>query len=218
MRSLVKALLLEQAVTGVELTSAEKEQALERARQRNGGTDSAALSRACAINGIGEADLEWQMLLPVLRARHCRAAFGHLAETTFLRQKGSLDRVIYSLIRVRDPYLALELYHRLEAGEATFADLASQYAEGPERESRGLVGPKPLTQAHPALAERLRTAQPGVVQLPIRAADFWLVTRLEQLITARLDENTIQQICDQLLDNWLEQQTTTLLACSNQPA
>ena len=110
------------------------------------------------------------MLLPLLRARHSRQAFGHLAETTFLRQKGRLDQVVYSLIRVSDRHLALELYHRLAAGEASFADLAYQFAEGPERQSWGLVGPKPLSQAHPVLAERLRTAQPGVVQLPIPAA------------------------------------------------
>lgn len=217
-RPLVKALLTEQAVAGVELREEEKQQALAQARERNGVSDPSAMARLCAINGCTEDDLQRQMLLPLLRARHCRQAFGHLAETTFLRQKGNLDQVLYSLIRVSDPHLALELYHRLTAGEATFADLAHQYAEGPERLSRGLVGPRPLNQAHPVLAERLRTAQPGVVQMPIRAADLWLVTRLEQLIPAKLNEATIQQICEQLFDKWLDQEATEILAGTSQPA
>jgi parvulin-like peptidyl-prolyl isomerase len=217
-RPLVKAMLVDRAVAGVELSREEQQQALAQAMQRNGVADASAMTRLCAINGCGQADLQRQLLLPLLRARHCRQAFEHLAETTFLRQKDNLDQVVYSLIRVSDPHLALELYHRLTAGEATFADLAHQYAEGPERQSRGLVGPKPLSQAHPVLAERLRTAQPGVVQMPIRAADLWLVTRLEQLIPAKLNEATIQQICEQLFDNWLEQRATEILAGTGQPA
>jgi parvulin-like peptidyl-prolyl isomerase len=209
---------VEQAVAGVDLSPEEKQQVLAQALQRQGVSDASAMARHCAVRGCGADDLQRQLLLPLLRARHSRQAFGHLAETTFLRQKGRLDQVVYSLIRVSDRHLALELYHRLAAGEASFADLAYQFAEGPERQSWGLVGPKPLSQAHPMLAERLRTAQPGVVQMPIPASDLWLVTRLEELIPAKLNESTIQQICDQLFENWLEQQATQILAGSPEPS
>lgn len=217
-RPLVKALLVEQAVAAIPLTPEERKQELLAQCQRIGITEPQAMARTAAINGIGEAHLEWQLLLPLRRARHCRDAFGHLAETTFLRQKGKLDQVVYSLIRVGDPHMAHELYHQLEAGEATFSELAHRYSEGPERLSRGVVGPKPLSNAHPALAERLRTAQPGVVQPPIRVTDVWLITRLEQLIPATFTDSTAQQICEQLFENWLEQQATEFLAGPTQSA
>lgn len=217
-RHLVKALLAEQALADVVLTEQEREQYLATQRQRLGINGASEMARVASINGISEAQLQWQLLLPLRKTRHCHEAFGHLAETTFLRQKGNFDQVVYSLIRVRDPHLAQELYHQLQAGESTFADLALQYAEGHERLSRGVVGPKPLTSAHPALAERLRTAQPGVVQAPIQVTDVWLITRLEEMIPATFNKTTAQRICEQLFDSWLDQKATEFLAGGTQSA
>jgi hypothetical protein len=42
---------------------------------------------------------------------------------------------------------------------------------------------------------------------------------LEQLLPARLDDATIQQICEQLFDNWLDQQATEFLCgAPNKPS
>ena len=39
---------------------------------------------------------------------------------------------MYSLIHVRDPALAQELWIRIEEGETGFTEAASQFGEGPE--------------------------------------------------------------------------------------
>ena len=39
-----------------------------------------------------------------------------------------LDKVSYSLLRVNDELLANELFLRIKEGEATFADIASNYS------------------------------------------------------------------------------------------
>ena len=115
----------------------------------------------------------------IRRQEYIRERFAPKAEARFLERKNELDQVVYSLLRLANNFLARELYLQIESGESNFADLAKRYAEGPERNTNGIVGPVSLTQAHPALVEKLRVAQPGVLLEPFRIADWWLVVRLE---------------------------------------
>ena len=113
--------------------------------------------------------------------------------------------MIYSLLRLQDGGLARELYFQLQDGEATFADLAAQYAEGPERATRGIVGPVPLSQAHPQLADRLRTVPVAQVQEPFLVDPWWVLFRLESLTPAIFDDSMALQMCHELFERWLEQ-------------
>jgi len=148
---------------------------------------------------------------PLRLKRHCERLYRPKAEARFFERKTQLDRVVYSLIRLSDEGLARELYLRLDEGEANFADLAAEYSEGPERSTRGVVGPAPLTQAHPLLVERLRTAPAGVVQEPFRIERWWLVFRLESLTSASFDEAMAEQMSQELFDDWLEAEVASQL-------
>ncbi len=57
-------------------------------------------------------------------------------ESYFLTRKGQWDKVIYSVIHVKDRNLAQELYFRLVEGEQSFAELAKEYSPGPEQVAR----------------------------------------------------------------------------------
>ena len=121
-------------------------------------------------------------------------------------------QVIYSLLRVEDGALARELYLRIAEGEADFAELAARYSQGPERSTRGVVGPVPLLQAHPALAEVLRTSRPGQLQAPLRIEQWWLVVRLESLRSASFDSEMRDRMTRELFDEWVEEEVRRLLA------
>ena len=73
-----------------------------------------------------------------------RERFAPKAEARFLERKNELDQVVYSLLRLENSFLARELYLQIESGESNFADLAKRYAEGPERNTNGIVGPVSL--------------------------------------------------------------------------
>ena len=148
---------------------------------------------------------------PIRLQRHCQRLYGGKAEARFLERKTQLDRVVYSLVRVADEGLARELYLQLLDGEANFADLAATYSEGPERSTRGIVGPVPLTQAHPQLVQRLRTAPQGEVQEPFRIEQWWLVFRLESLTAASFDESMTRQMSQELFEQWLESEVESLM-------
>ena len=114
--------------------------------------------------------------------------------------------------QIRDGGLARELYLRIDDSDANFADLAARYAEGPEQATRGIVGPVPLTQAHPALVDRLRTAPPGVVLEPFQIESWWLVVRLESLTSATFDEATAARMAQELFEQWISEQVERRLA------
>jgi parvulin-like peptidyl-prolyl isomerase len=187
------------------------DQAVQQYRQQQGLEDDAALQAHLGSQGLEADDLRWQVELPLRLRILASERFGAKAEAQFLTRKNQLDRVVYSLLRVRDGCLARELYLRLEAGEASFAELAAAYSEGPEQKTNGIVGPVPLTQAHPLLSERLRVSQPQVLMEPFQIAEWWLVTRLESYAPATFDQAMAEQMASELLDQWVQQEISVIL-------
>lgn len=197
--------LMEEALGVEALDDEERRQALLAFAQERRLANAEALERFRTANLFTPDALAWQVELPLRLQRHCERLYRPKAEARFLDRKQQLDRVVYSLLRLKDEGLARELYFQLQDGEATFADLAAQYAEGPERATRGIVGPVPLTQAHPQLVERLRTAPLAQVQEPFQIEGWWLLFRLESLTPAIFDEAMALQMSRELFELWLEQ-------------
>ena len=162
--------------------------------------------------GSSEDDVLERLRDAVRRRVFMRERFAPKAEARFLERKNELDQVVYSLLRLADNFLARELYLQIESGESNFADLAKRYAEGPERNTNGIVGPVSLTQAHPVLVEKLRVAQPGVLLEPFRIADWWLVVRLERYSPATFTPEVSDRMCREMFDAWIEEQTATTLS------
>ena len=156
------------------------------------------------LNLLAVADFEWSAQRSLRYQRFCERDFLPKAEARFLERKTSLDRVVYSLIRVDEPGLARELYLRIVAGEADFALLAAEFSQGPESATRGVVGPVPMLQAHPILAQRLRTSSPGSLLEPFQIESWWLVVRVESYTPAVLDHPTRMAMAKELLEEWLQ--------------
>ena len=203
LRGFVRAECLEAAVGGVELTEEELQRARAQFAQELQLTSDADVARYAHAHLLTPEALDSQALLSARQRKFSLREFGPKAEARFLDRKTQLDRVVYSLLRLKDGGLARELYLRLDEGEANFADVAAEYAEGPEKATRGIVGPVPLTQAHPLLVDRLRTAAPGVVLEPFRVETWWLVVRLESFTPASFDEATAARMVHELFEQWL---------------
>ena len=201
---LAKSLIEEQVVTDTVLIHEEREQVLAKWAGQLGLEQ--ALEQAQQRLGLTTADVTWQVERPLRLARRAQEMFAGKAEARFLQRKGDLDLVTYSLVRVKEGCLAKELYLRLSAGEASFAEIAQRYSKGPERQAQGVIGPKPISQAHPLLAERLRTARDGEVIDPFPAADWWLVVRRESFQPAVLDEAMSQRMAEELLQEWIDEE------------
>ncbi|MCP9824135.1 peptidylprolyl isomerase [Synechococcus sp. EJ6-Ellesmere] len=204
--------LLEETLAGGKVPDEVFVRLLTGFRQSNAIVDAAAEEAYRRRHGWSEDDLRWQVELPQRIASYAAEHFSSKAEARFLDRKTHLDQVVYSLLRVQDGALARELYLRIEEGEATFPELAEQFSEGPERGSKGLIGPTPLAQAHPTLVQRLRSSKPGTLLAPFQVEQWWLVVRLEKLQPASLDEATRQRMAQELFDEWLQEETTYRIA------
>lgn len=205
LRPLLQQLVTAEAVQHVSLSDEERDQAWD---QFLGGRDrDEVVESVFSQHGASEEDLEWQLLLPIRVKRVAQQEFGPKAEARFLERKDQLDLVTYSLLRVKDLHLARELFLRIEGGEASFADLAANYSEGPERNSQGVVGPVPLTKAHPVLAERLRTSRDQELLPPFPLVDWWLVARREALQPAVFDAAMAERMALELFEEWIQEET-----------
>lgn len=168
-------------------------------------TNEEGLQAFLAENSISEEIFEWQISLPLRIQAHCNKKFLHKAEARFLARKNQLDVVSYSLVRVRDRYLARELYFRLEAGESSFADLALKFSDGPESKTGGRVGPTSLSSPHPVLAERLRVAAPGEL-FALQITDWSLIVRLETYSSAIFDDIMAMRMAEELFNQWVNEE------------
>ena len=133
-----------------------------------------------------------------------QARWGHRLETLFLQRKAELDRASCRLLRVADKGLALELYHRIKAGEESFAVIAQRFGEGPERKQAGLIPLQPLASMPLGLAKVLPRLEPGELLPPTRLGEQVAVVQLETWKPARFDPSSREALLAGELDRWLK--------------
>jgi len=212
LKPLVEQMITSEAIAGVSVP----EDALETAKlellDQRGFETMDEWSEMLTDLGRTDAEVIDRLERVIRRQEYMRDRFAPKAEARFLERKNELDQVVYSLLRLADSFLARELYLQIESEESNFADLAKRYAEGPERNTNGIVGPVSLTQAHPLLVEKLRVAQPGVLLEPFRVADWWLVVRLERYSPATFTPEVSDRMCREMFDAWIEEETATTLS------
>jgi len=212
LKPLVEQMITSEAISGVEVSAEALEKAKLELLDQRGFETMEQWSEMLADLGRTDEEVIDRLERVIRRQEYIRERFAPKAEARFLERKNELDQVVYSLLRLANNFLARELYLQIESGESNFADLAKRYAEGPERNTNGIVGPVSMTQAHPDLVEKLRVAQPGVLLEPFRIADWWLVVRLERYSPATFTPEVSDRMCREMFDAWIEEETATTLS------
>ena len=174
-------------------------------------TDQRGLSKWLERQAISESQMSQRLFRSLQLEQFKKATFGPRIEPLFLERKASLDRVVYSLLRVRERAKAVELHLRLEEEEATFADLASTYSEGSEKQINGLIGPMELGRINPVLGERLRISTPGQLWPPFEVEGWWVLLRHERHLPAQLDQPMQQRLLNEMYETWMRDQVSTAL-------
>ncbi|WP_019502789.1 peptidylprolyl isomerase [Pseudanabaena sp. PCC 6802] len=203
---LIRGIIIDEAIASYECTETERKDLLEKFFTQNKLETPEARSSWQQVQGLTDSQLEDVVMRPTRLSRFKQEKFGHKVESYFMTRKPALDRVLYSLIRTKDLGTAQELYFRIQEEEQSFADLAKQYSQGGEAATGGLVGPTPLVTPHPAIARTLAISQPGQLWPPTRLEEWFVLIRLEKFYPAQLDENTRQQLIDELYESWMKEQ------------
>lgn len=211
LRPLVEQMVMTAAIADVDVSDGEIDDARLALLQKRGFKTLEQWPQLLESLNQKEQHVISQLRRVVQRQSFMRERFGPKAEARFLERKNELDEVVYSLLRLKNSFLARELYLQIDSRESNFADLAKRYAEGPERNTNGIIGPVSLTQAHPVLVEKLRVAQPGVLLEPFKISNWWLVVRLERYSPATFTDEVADQMCLEMLNAWIAEETTSTL-------
>ena len=139
-----------------------------------------------------------------------QAAFSLHIEEHFSRTKRDRDRIIYSMLRCKSLSRLEELSLAIREGDLEFATAAIRYSEGPESAQGGRIGPISPDAGHPELKVKLANANEGDLIGPFPIGDTHILLRLDTRLTTRLDDALQAQLIQELYDDWLDCQLSSL--------
>lgn len=202
----LRELIIDQAIAPFECTPEETLSTCPQFDEQHQFTG--ATERQAWLERSGMNSLQWEALVTrrLRIEKFKQATWGHKIGSYFLSRKDQMDQVIYSLIRTKDEGLAEELYFRVQEREQSFAELAQTYAQGPEAQTGGLIGPIEVSNIHPTLAQILRAGQLGQLWPPLCLGEWVVLLRLEKVIPAQLDASMRQRLFQELFEAWLQEQ------------
>ncbi|MBD2105124.1 peptidylprolyl isomerase [Leptolyngbya sp. FACHB-261] len=202
---LLREIVIDQAIEPFSCTPEETALACQQFAEQNQITSEASREVWLKRYGMTPSQLEALAIRSLRIEKFKQAIWGTKLESYFVHRKPQLDRVIYSLLRVKDLGIAQELYFRIQEREQAFADLAREYSQGPEAQTGGLIGPAELSTPHPSLAQMLSSGQPGQLWPPTRLGEWFVLVRLEKLLPAQLDASMGQRLLNELYETWLQE-------------
>ena len=162
-------------------------------------------------NGLDDKRLDTMLYEKLQVEIFKKQMFEDKINSTFLKQKESLDRVMYSILRVKTNDQAYELFTQIEEMESNFSDLASRYSLGTERNFNGIIGPVELGRLDPALRERLKTSKSGQLWPPFEFRNNWVVLRHEKHLPSKLDDNMKSRIRNLMYEDWINKKVLKLI-------
>ena len=136
----------------------------------------------------------------------CKKEFESEIPSYYLKRKPLLDVLTYSLLRVKDQNLAIELYLRIKEGESTFKTIAKKYSEGKESGNGGIIGPVSISNVHPLLAKLLQISKKGQLWKPRKIEDWWIIVRLEEIRNIELNDQIKNMLSLELGNNFLNKE------------
>ena len=214
---LAQEILIDKIIATVECTEEENTATYSQFCQQNKLASEEEVQAWMDKQGMNREQLQNIITKRLRLDKYKEATWSDQVDAYFIKRKSQLDRVVYSLIRVEKPEVAQELYFRIKDDENTFSTLAMEYSQGTEAQTGGLIGPVEINAPHPKIAQILTTCQPGQLIPPTRVGEWIVIVRLENYLSAKLDEPMRQRMLDELFREWLNKTTKQKVSFLNSP-
>ncbi len=128
----------------------------------------------------------------------------------YIERKLFLDRVVLSRIIVDNRELAEELQAQIEEG-ASFEQIAREYSLSDDRVVNGMMGPVSRGTLPDILRASVDIAGLGTLIGPVELDGRFCLFRLEQILTASLDDTQLKQaLQNELFEKWLAEKIQRL--------
>lgn len=214
---LAQEILIDKVIAGVECTEEENTATYSQFCQQNKLESEQQVEEWLEKQAMSREQLQNLITKRLRLDKYKEATWNDQVDAHFIKRKSQLDRVVYSLIRVEKPEVAQELYFRIKDDENTFSALAMEYSQGTEAQTGGLIGPVEINAPHPKIAQVLTTCQPGQLIPPTRVGEWIVIVRLENYLSAKLDESMRQRMLDELFREWLNKTAKQKVSFLNSP-
>ena len=203
---LAQEIIIDEALETVECSPGEKTLAYNQFCQQHQLATEEQIQTWLSQQGMTTQQLENTLSKKLKLDKFKQANWGDKVDSYFTQRKTQLDRVVYSLIRTDKAEIAQELYFRIQEKESSFRELAMEYSLGSEAQTGGLIGPVEINAPHPKIAQILSTIKPGQIVPPTRVGEWIVIIRLENYISAQLDEPMRQRMLDSMFREWLNEE------------
>lgn len=118
----------------------------------------------------------------------------------FYKRKRDLDQCVYSMLRLGEIGLAEELYLRLKNKESSISELAFEYSLGPEKYTKGIVGPMPLSKTTEQIRALSTKQNVGKLNKPLVIQNTIAIVVVEHIIETTLSPEVEEQLLEELLN------------------
>ena len=129
----------------------------------------------------------------------------------FYKRKRDLDQCVYSMLRLGEIGLAEELYLRLKNKESTIAELAFKHSLGPEKYTKGIVGPMPLSKTTEQIRALSTAENVGKLNKPLVIQNTIAIVVVEHIIESTLTPEVEEQLLEELLNIELQKVVNTII-------
>ena len=138
--------------------------------------------------------------------------WSHRLESLYLERKSGLDQISCSLIRVADPFLASEIYHRLRSDNVPFDQLSWQFGEGPERKNSGFFPLIRASQLPDGFMPLIKKLNEGDILKPHRIGKWNVIIQLHKVMQSQFNLETQEFILKTEVDAWTSAVSKVLLS------
>ena len=130
--------------------------------------------------------------------------WGHKIDSIFLLRKSLLDKASCRVLRIENKHMAVEIYHRIKAGETSFEQAAYEYGEGPEKYNGGLISEQSLARMPLGLGEVLGRLERGRISKPLRLGKGYCLVELISFESCSLDQATTEILLAEQMQLWID--------------
>ncbi len=202
----LKSKILENKIKDINLSEDEKADA------RNHYTKFFSLKNEILIeehrkkNLLSRENLIYRMNLNKKVQKYCEDKYDEFIGKEYLSNKEKMDIVKYSMLRVKEYGLAMELYLKIKDDNEDFNKLAGIHSIGIEKKTNGVIGPLPLERINELMRPKLSKNKLNILNKPFKINNEWILCRLEEYKESKLDDKTVMNLKSKILDNEIERE------------
>ena len=161
------------------------------------------LNKLLKARGINEKDLQYKIILNIKINKIAEENFEKELKDYFLQQKEFLDEYTFNIIRVKNSFLANELYFQIDCKESEFQILSEKYSFFSPLYPNGKFGPSNLKGFNPIIRNKLFSENVGNLIKPFQVEEWWLIIKLIEKKHAKLDKKTSKMLLKEIFDKFI---------------